>query len=125
MILATWNIRGLNQAHKHKELQLFLKKNKVDVLGCLETKSRHIELRKFNEGWHRAGMLTVITLVHQMEGFGYCGRVIFRFRSLQIQTSLYIVRLRNKVLTFQHLLVWCIHRMIFSRGKIYGESFND
>ncbi|KAH0707403.1 hypothetical protein KY290_011959 [Solanum tuberosum] len=38
MIIATWNVRGLNLPHKQKEVKLFLAKNKVEVFGCLETK---------------------------------------------------------------------------------------
>lgn len=38
MNLCTWNIRGLNKPHKQKELRLFLRKYKVDVMGCLETR---------------------------------------------------------------------------------------
>ncbi|XP_019242537.1 PREDICTED: uncharacterized protein LOC109222666, partial [Nicotiana attenuata] len=36
MIICTWNIRGLNKPHKQKELRIFLQKNKIDILGCLE-----------------------------------------------------------------------------------------
>ncbi|KAH0773588.1 hypothetical protein KY290_010725 [Solanum tuberosum] len=38
MIISTWNIRGLNQPLKKKELRHFLKKNKVDVIGVVETR---------------------------------------------------------------------------------------
>uniref|UniRef100_A0A1S3YJW7 Uncharacterized protein n=1 Tax=Nicotiana tabacum TaxID=4097 RepID=A0A1S3YJW7_TOBAC len=38
MNLCTWNIRGLNKPHKQKELRLFLRKYKVDVMGCLDTR---------------------------------------------------------------------------------------
>lgn len=29
-------MRGLNKAHKQKELKLFLAKNKIKMVGCLE-----------------------------------------------------------------------------------------
>ncbi|XP_075074605.1 uncharacterized protein LOC142162181 [Nicotiana tabacum] len=38
MNLCTWNIKGLNKPHKQKELRLFLRKYKVDVMECLETR---------------------------------------------------------------------------------------
>lgn len=38
MILTTWNIRGLNQGHKQKELKLFLNKHRIDIMDCLETR---------------------------------------------------------------------------------------
>lgn len=56
MIIVTWNIRGLNKAHKQKELKNFLNVNKVDVMGCLETrikqhKAQHIQIKIVN-GWN-------------------------------------------------------------------------
>ncbi|XP_074314288.1 uncharacterized protein LOC141649498 [Silene latifolia] len=41
MIIATWNIRGFNKPIKHSEVNLFLKENKVDVLGLLETRVKN------------------------------------------------------------------------------------
>lgn len=38
MNLCTWNIRGLNDPLKIKELQQFLRKNHVNVIGVLENK---------------------------------------------------------------------------------------
>lgn len=38
MNLCTWNVRGLNKPHKQKEFRHFLRKYKVDVIGCLETR---------------------------------------------------------------------------------------
>lgn len=38
MIISTWNIRGINQPLKQKELRHFLQKNKVDVMGVVETR---------------------------------------------------------------------------------------
>ncbi|KAK6773775.1 hypothetical protein RDI58_029013 [Solanum bulbocastanum] len=38
MIISTWNIIGLNQPLKKKELRLFMKKNMVDVMGVVETR---------------------------------------------------------------------------------------
>lgn len=40
MIFGSWNVRGLNKAFKQKELKSFMLKNKVVILGCLETKVR-------------------------------------------------------------------------------------
>ncbi|XP_019248742.1 PREDICTED: uncharacterized protein LOC109228008 [Nicotiana attenuata] len=55
MIISTWNIRGLNKPYKQKELRNFLQKNKVDILGCLETrvkekKAKNI-LQKVAKDW--------------------------------------------------------------------------
>lgn len=38
MIFCSWNIRGLNEPFKKKELKTFLLTNKVVLIGCLETK---------------------------------------------------------------------------------------
>ncbi|XP_060216346.1 uncharacterized protein LOC132643841 [Lycium barbarum] len=38
MIICSWNIRGLNQYYKIKELDSFLKKNKIDLVGYYETR---------------------------------------------------------------------------------------
>lgn len=55
MIVVTWNIRGLNKAHKQKELKNFLLKNKVDILGCIETRVKepkaHTIINKIAKGW--------------------------------------------------------------------------
>ena len=42
MIICNWNIRGLNQAHKHKEIQKFINDNDIHVLGITETKVKMI-----------------------------------------------------------------------------------
>lgn len=41
MIFCSWNIKGLNQPFKLKELKPFLAQNKMDLLGCLETKIKY------------------------------------------------------------------------------------
>ncbi|XP_059315374.1 uncharacterized protein LOC132065978 [Lycium ferocissimum] len=46
MIFGSWNIRGLNRPFKQKELKTFLLKNKVSLLGCLETKIKQDKVRK-------------------------------------------------------------------------------
>ncbi|KAK4706794.1 hypothetical protein R3W88_033644 [Solanum pinnatisectum] len=55
MIICTWNIRGLNQDHKYKELKLFLTKHKLDIFGCLETRVKQPRdpqiMRKIAQGW--------------------------------------------------------------------------
>lgn len=38
MIISDWNIRGLNNPFKQKELKDIFLKYKVDIMGCLETK---------------------------------------------------------------------------------------
>ncbi|XP_070046216.1 uncharacterized protein [Nicotiana tomentosiformis] len=55
MIIAIWNIRGLNKPFKQKEFKLFLNKNKVDLIGCIETRVKEpkskIILNKIVPGW--------------------------------------------------------------------------
>lgn len=55
MIVCSWNIRGLNKPFKQKELKAFLLKNKVSVIGCLETKVKDKKVtkvrRKFEGEW--------------------------------------------------------------------------
>ncbi|KAK9715370.1 hypothetical protein RND81_06G160600 [Saponaria officinalis] len=38
MIIATWNVRGINHPSKQQELKQFFLKHKVDVMGVLETR---------------------------------------------------------------------------------------
>lgn len=38
MQLITWNIRGLNQPYKQKELKLFMRENNVSIIAILEHK---------------------------------------------------------------------------------------
>ncbi|KAK4733821.1 hypothetical protein R3W88_008082 [Solanum pinnatisectum] len=40
MIICSWNIRGISKPYKQKELMLFLKKSKIELFWCLETKVR-------------------------------------------------------------------------------------
>ncbi|XP_075083356.1 uncharacterized protein LOC142167099 [Nicotiana tabacum] len=46
MIISSWNIRGINKPYKQKELKAFLFKNKITVLGCLETKVKTWNAKK-------------------------------------------------------------------------------
>ncbi|KAK6793474.1 hypothetical protein RDI58_006927 [Solanum bulbocastanum] len=39
-MLVTWNVRGFNQEVKHKELRLFVKRNKVTIIAILEHRVR-------------------------------------------------------------------------------------
>ena len=47
MILSSWNIRGLNSPLKQNEILKHVKKNKIVVMGILETKLAHHSLRGF------------------------------------------------------------------------------
>lgn len=38
MILEAWNIRGLNSPIKKNETKVFLSKNKITIMGIIETK---------------------------------------------------------------------------------------
>ncbi|KAK4737274.1 hypothetical protein R3W88_000971 [Solanum pinnatisectum] len=55
MTLYTWNIRGLNQGHKQKDLKLFLSKHKVDIMVCLQTRVKEKRaaqiINKLAYGW--------------------------------------------------------------------------
>lgn len=55
MIFCSWNIMGLNKPFKQKEFKNFLLKNKVYLVGCLETKVRQQNvtkvIRKFGADW--------------------------------------------------------------------------
>ncbi|XP_019248332.1 PREDICTED: uncharacterized protein LOC109227587 [Nicotiana attenuata] len=46
MIVSTWNIRGLNKPFKQKELVLFLKKYKVEVMGLVETRVKENKAKR-------------------------------------------------------------------------------
>lgn len=49
MIFCSWNIRGLNQPYKQKELRFFFLKNSIDLLGCLETKIKQGKAEKIKK----------------------------------------------------------------------------
>ena len=72
MIVSCWNIRGFNNPLKHKRVLAHLKKNKVDIMGILETKlkrqdSKDIVKHKFRN-WasldnfhkHQAGRILIL-----------------------------------------------------------------
>ncbi|XP_074302880.1 uncharacterized protein LOC141637214 [Silene latifolia] len=46
MIISTWNIRGFNKAIKHSEVVSFLRTNKVDIIGILETRVKQNKAKK-------------------------------------------------------------------------------
>lgn len=46
MIFSLWNVRGLNKPFKQKKLRSFLQINKVDIIGCLETKIQATNAKK-------------------------------------------------------------------------------
>lgn len=56
MIIGTWNVKGLNQPFKQKEVLLFLRKNKIEFFDCLETKIKKVKakpvMRKFSKEWN-------------------------------------------------------------------------
>lgn len=49
MIIAAWNIRRLKKVFKQKELKLFLNKNKIDLIGCIETKVKEPKSKNIEE----------------------------------------------------------------------------
>ncbi|XP_070011185.1 uncharacterized protein [Nicotiana sylvestris] len=66
---------GLNKPYKQKELKVFLLKNKITVLGCLETKVKN-GMKKELEG--RLGLNEKYSqTIHMlpMGEYGYCGRL--------------------------------------------------
>ncbi|XP_074305578.1 uncharacterized protein LOC141640795 [Silene latifolia] len=60
--IATWNIRGFNKPIKHSEVNLFLKENKVDVLGLLETK----------DGCSEPPIITKVDIMHETAQVVHC-----------------------------------------------------
>lgn len=49
MIISTWNVRGLNRPFKQKEMTLFMKKYKIEVMGIVETRVKENKARKFTQ----------------------------------------------------------------------------
>lgn len=54
-MIVTWNVRGFNKMFKHKELKVFMRDNKVDMIAICEhrvkdTKAAKI-IRKVLPGW--------------------------------------------------------------------------
>lgn len=49
MIVNTYNIRGLNMPFKQKELVLFLKKYKVEVMGLVETRVKENKAKRITQ----------------------------------------------------------------------------
>lgn len=55
MKLDTWNTREINKLHKQKEIKLFMKENKVDIIVLLEHKIKEQKpekiIQKIAQGW--------------------------------------------------------------------------
>ena len=55
MFISSWNIRGLNQPPKQKEITNFVRNNHIDVLGIIESKVRKENQQKIQTsmlpGW--------------------------------------------------------------------------
>ncbi|KAK4737684.1 hypothetical protein R3W88_001381 [Solanum pinnatisectum] len=55
-MIVTWNVKGFNQEVKHKELRLFIKRNKVNLIAIYEHRVRDeresIIVRKNMAGWN-------------------------------------------------------------------------
>lgn len=133
MIVFTWNIRGLNQGHKQKEIKLFLTKNKVDIFWMLrlkEDKTDRIK-RKIAQGWASThnytkeanGRIWVLWRSHlKVQILEIHEQYIHTMVEDPIQISLYttIVYARNEVqkketlwadlmnITLQHQMPWVI-----------------
>lgn len=56
MIIATWNIRGMQQAPKKNAVRALITKHKIDIFGILETKFKVSSFSKFSptflHGWN-------------------------------------------------------------------------
>lgn len=65
MICATWNVRGMNDPFKTKEVRKFINSNKIDVCGLLETRVRSHTLVKSKRslGMSGVGLITIATLL--------------------------------------------------------------
>ena len=44
--IASWNVRGLNDPSKHKEIKILVFKENIHVMGVLETKIKQINESK-------------------------------------------------------------------------------
>ncbi|GAV92864.1 Exo_endo_phos domain-containing protein, partial [Cephalotus follicularis] len=55
MILAAWNVRGLNNPSKHNEVRHFISSNNISMIGILESRVRNHNLdnvvRSINKMW--------------------------------------------------------------------------
>ena len=40
MILASWNVRGVNEPHKQKEVRSLIRRNRLSLLGLNETRTQ-------------------------------------------------------------------------------------
>lgn len=58
MIICSWNVIGLNKSFKQREFKSFLNKNKVDSIGCFETRVKKPKApsihKKFGMEWRFA-----------------------------------------------------------------------
>jgi len=54
-MIVTWNVRGFNQEVKHKELRLFVRRNKVTIIAIFEHRVRKEKvgriINKIMPGW--------------------------------------------------------------------------
>jgi exonuclease III len=49
MILAAWNVRGMNSPIKTKEVRNFLVGNNISVIGLMETKTKESNAKKIQK----------------------------------------------------------------------------
>ncbi|XP_019240505.1 PREDICTED: uncharacterized protein LOC109220492 [Nicotiana attenuata] len=130
MIISAWNIRGLNKPYKQKELRLFLQKNKVDILGRLETRVKKNKanniVNKVAKDWGYCCNYTkaingriwllwktilIVKIVHIHEQFIHCS-VEDPVTSSQIMLT--VVYARNKVQ--ERVILW--HDLQLVEGQI-------
>lgn len=74
-MLATWNVRGLNASEKQCDVMDFVYKNKLGLVGLLETKLRKDKLASIHSIFS-FGTLWIIVISIRGEEFGYCGNLV-------------------------------------------------
>lgn len=54
-MIITWNVRGFNKVFKHKELRVFMKENKVNMIAISEHRVHEAKadkiIKKILPGW--------------------------------------------------------------------------
>lgn len=65
MIVTTWNVRGLQQPPRQAAVTDFIKNNKVDVMGLLETKMKTNNFKFFMHNNFPENLLITLMLLQE------------------------------------------------------------
>lgn len=70
MIVASWNVRGLNDPQKQVEVRKMRHSKKLNVIALIETRVKAGKATKVHKKWeiNGVGMITIIALLEEEYG---------------------------------------------------------